>query len=387
MPLFTYKAIDVAGKTVVGRLDAINLFDLEQRLSRMELDLVAGAPASDMSRLLGRGRIKRQDLINFCFHLEQLTSSGVPLMEGLVDLRDSVENPRFRQVVSGLIESIEGDRGMNPLEGAERAHRPPLPVSNQGAAEGEQTGFQAGNKQLQRSRSSQRGWSGSPERRRRLDECQIGDRAGGAGEDCNRGGRPMPSREKRIRKASEGQRDREVHAEELRQGGHPRNGDQPGIHQGSPTDPVDGPHDQRHNRRLNRGQRRRHPRTVLPRFGKRADDVQRSVGALEVDAAIAIGIGVPYGVHVVNRFVEDLSRSTVADAVDRTLKATGVALAGSALTTLGAFVVLSFSGLPPMRTLGLLGGVGIAFALLAGVLVEPGALVLWARRRHDPSAA
>jgi type IV pilus assembly protein PilC len=111
--LFTYKAIDAGGKAVVGRLDAVNLFDLEQRLSRMELDLVAGAPASDMSRLLGGGKIKRQDLINFCFHLEQLASAGVPLVEGLVDLRDSVENPRFREVVSGLIESIQGGQSLS----------------------------------------------------------------------------------------------------------------------------------------------------------------------------------------------------------------------------------------------------------------------------------
>ena len=90
MPLFAYKAIDAGGKAVVGRLDAVNLFDLEQRLSRMELDLVAGSPASDMSRLFGGGQVKRQDLINFCFHLEQLATAGVPLVEGLADLRDSV---------------------------------------------------------------------------------------------------------------------------------------------------------------------------------------------------------------------------------------------------------------------------------------------------------
>ena len=98
---------------MVGRLDAVNLFDLEQRLSRMELDLVAGAPASDMSRMLGGGRVKRQDLINFCFHLEQLATAGVPLVEGLADLRDSVENPRFREVVSGLIEGIQGGSNLS----------------------------------------------------------------------------------------------------------------------------------------------------------------------------------------------------------------------------------------------------------------------------------
>ena len=112
MPLFTYKAIDARGKNVVGRVEAVNQFDLEQRLARMELDLVTGAPTRERSRLLGGG-VARQDLINFCFHLEQLSNAGVPMMEGLVDLRDSLENPRFREVVSGLIESIEGGRSLS----------------------------------------------------------------------------------------------------------------------------------------------------------------------------------------------------------------------------------------------------------------------------------
>src|SRR5688572_24249722 len=113
MPLFSYKAIDPQGKAVVGRLEAINLFDLEQRLQRMELDLVGGALASDMARLFGAGKVTRRDLINFCFHLEQLASAGVPLVEGLTDLRDSMENPRFREVVSGLIESIQGGQNLS----------------------------------------------------------------------------------------------------------------------------------------------------------------------------------------------------------------------------------------------------------------------------------
>jgi type IV pilus assembly protein PilC len=113
MPLFTYKAIDTRGKSVVGRVEAVNLFDLEQRLARMDLDLVTGAQTSQRTRLVGGGRIARQDLINFCFHLEQLANAGVPVIEGLVDLRESVENARFREVVSGLIESIEGGRSLS----------------------------------------------------------------------------------------------------------------------------------------------------------------------------------------------------------------------------------------------------------------------------------
>ena len=113
MPLFSYKAIDASGRNVLGRVDAVNLFDLEQRLARMGLDLVNGSPASQRSRLLGGNRIPRQDLINFCFHLEQLASAGVPLIDGLADLRESLEQPRFREVVSGLLEAIQGGRSLS----------------------------------------------------------------------------------------------------------------------------------------------------------------------------------------------------------------------------------------------------------------------------------
>ena len=113
MPLYTYKAIDAAGKNVIGRTEAVNPFDLEQRLLRMGLDLVYGAPTSQTAKLIGGARISRQDLINFCFHLEQLAGAGVPVVEGLVDLRESVENRRFREVISGLLESIEGGRNLS----------------------------------------------------------------------------------------------------------------------------------------------------------------------------------------------------------------------------------------------------------------------------------
>jgi type IV pilus assembly protein PilC len=112
MPLFSYRAVDAQGKNILGRVEAVNVFDLEQRLARMGLDLIVGAPSTQKARFIG-GRIARQDVINFCFHLEQLASAGVPVVEGLVDLSESVENPRFREVVSGLIESIEGGKNLS----------------------------------------------------------------------------------------------------------------------------------------------------------------------------------------------------------------------------------------------------------------------------------
>lgn len=111
MPLYAYKAMNPAGRMIFGQMDAINLVDLELRLKRMELDFINGDLIQHRS-LLG-GSVPRRELINFCFHLEQLTRAGVPILEGLGDLRDSLEHPRFREIISGMMESIEGGKTLS----------------------------------------------------------------------------------------------------------------------------------------------------------------------------------------------------------------------------------------------------------------------------------
>ncbi len=109
MALYNYKAVTDNGRMVQGRLDAINLLDLEMRLKRMELDFVNATPIANNS-VFNRTTITRPELITFCFHMEQLARAGVPIIESLADLRDSLENPRFREVIAGLGESIEGGK-------------------------------------------------------------------------------------------------------------------------------------------------------------------------------------------------------------------------------------------------------------------------------------
>ena len=108
MPLFQYKAIDASGKFISGSLDAGNASDLELRLEKMDMDLVTFKQKEPGADLFGRNKIGRRDLINFAFYLEQLTRAGVPILEGLADLRDGEENPTFRDIITGLIEAIEG---------------------------------------------------------------------------------------------------------------------------------------------------------------------------------------------------------------------------------------------------------------------------------------
>jgi len=109
---FIYQAIDPAGRRVRGEIEAGNMGDLEMRLKHMDFDLISGAPA-DPNLARHSRHVPRRDLINFCFHLEQLTSAGVPILEGLHDLREAIEHPTLRQVTAGLLESIEGGQTLS----------------------------------------------------------------------------------------------------------------------------------------------------------------------------------------------------------------------------------------------------------------------------------
>src|SRR4051812_26955033 len=139
MPSFQYKAIDKTGRTVRGGLDAVNEADLELRLRRMNLDLVTCKQVDrKASRLSGGGKIVRRDLINFCFDIEQMSRSGIPILEGLRDLRNSIENPRFREILTIMIEDMEGGKLLSQCMASHPEVFDKVFVSLVGA--GEQTG-------------------------------------------------------------------------------------------------------------------------------------------------------------------------------------------------------------------------------------------------------
>ncbi len=109
MALYSYRAINEQGKSSKGLQDAANVIDLEMRLKRGGLDLINAKVDSGRAGL-GRGKIKRPELITFFFNLEQLTRAGVPLLESLADLRDTMNDMHFREIIANLIEAIEGGK-------------------------------------------------------------------------------------------------------------------------------------------------------------------------------------------------------------------------------------------------------------------------------------
>jgi len=112
MTLYAYKAVNEHGKSIHGLQDAANLIDLELQLKRGKMDLV-NAREEGSSSLFGAKKIKRADLLNFFLNMEQLTQAGVPLLECLADLRDSAEDPKFREIIASMVEQIEGGKKLS----------------------------------------------------------------------------------------------------------------------------------------------------------------------------------------------------------------------------------------------------------------------------------
>lgn len=119
MEAWRYKAMDARGRVSRGRMEASNPGDLEARLGRLGLDLITFAPTRLHRGGFGRAPVRTSELVTFCFQLEQLLKAGVPMIEILVDLRDTVEERGFKAVLGALVEAIEGGQ---PLSEALSAH-------------------------------------------------------------------------------------------------------------------------------------------------------------------------------------------------------------------------------------------------------------------------
>ncbi|HEY9050683.1 MAG TPA: type II secretion system F family protein [Gammaproteobacteria bacterium] len=108
--MYKYKAMDTEGRLRYNSIEADNLLELEQRLGGMGLDLITCKEQKKSLFEFRSKKISRQDLINFSFLMQQLTKSGVTILDGLHDLKETVPPGRMQEVISGLIDEIKGGK-------------------------------------------------------------------------------------------------------------------------------------------------------------------------------------------------------------------------------------------------------------------------------------
>ncbi|RME04524.1 MAG: hypothetical protein D6805_02835 [Planctomycetota bacterium] len=106
-----------------------------------------------------------------------------------------------------------------------------------------------------------------------------------------------------------------------------------------------------------------------------------------VFAAVLIGLGIDFGIHIIERYSESICSSaeiTPHKAAKEAVVKTGIAITTSALTTSAAFFISAFSGFKGSFQLGILGGLGILICLAFMVTLLPGILVWIDQKRPLP---
>ena len=93
--------------------------------------------------------------------------------------------------------------------------------------------------------------------------------------------------------------------------------------------------------------------------------------------AISIGVGIDYSIHMTERFREEIKTFNNREiALKFSIQGTGIALAASAASSIGGFIIMAFAPMPMFSSYGLLTAAMIAMAFAASVLVLPSLLLI-----------
>ena len=107
MQEYAYRAVSNDGHQVRGQVHAINEQDLYRRLQERGLELIDWSDVKPGRSLgLGKQKVTTRDLIQLFVHLGHLDSAGVPLLEGVADVRDSTDNKRLRDVMAEIYRDV-----------------------------------------------------------------------------------------------------------------------------------------------------------------------------------------------------------------------------------------------------------------------------------------
>lgn len=110
MPIFSYQATNVSGKTVSGTITATDKATALALMSKQGLKPVSVEIQSSVkkgNKGFFKAKVKTSDLVLFTRQLSTMVSAGVPLLRSLTTMRDQVENPTLREVINDLIKDVQ----------------------------------------------------------------------------------------------------------------------------------------------------------------------------------------------------------------------------------------------------------------------------------------
>ncbi|CAK8162976.1 putative Type II secretion system F family protein [Candidatus Xenohaliotis californiensis] len=106
MPLYKYKAINSKSKVTYGKVRAVNLNDLREKLQNMNYQLLAANIKNEFSySSFGKG-FKEHHIIDIFVHLEKIMALNIPLLEGLYDVVAGTTSSKLKNIVNEVRNAV-----------------------------------------------------------------------------------------------------------------------------------------------------------------------------------------------------------------------------------------------------------------------------------------
>ena len=102
-----------------------------------------------------------------------------------------------------------------------------------------------------------------------------------------------------------------------------------------------------------------------------------------VAAAMIMGLGIDFGIHILHRFYELKEKMPREKALMNSLKENIAAVAAAAFTTSAGFLALLFGSLPAMKNFGIILSIGIISAMIATIVLLPAVIFLYDGSRDE----
>lgn len=109
---FRFRALAADGQLVLGETDAAGPEAVDALLALRGLELITASPARPVP-WRRQAHWPNRELIDLCFHLEQLCGAGVPLHEALDELSKASEHPTTKRTLAAVTTAIAGGQPLS----------------------------------------------------------------------------------------------------------------------------------------------------------------------------------------------------------------------------------------------------------------------------------
>ncbi len=119
MPVFEYKGLNKAGKTIKNTIDADNIKTARSRLKKDGIyvteivDKSKAMAAKSRGKKSTGGKVSIQDLANLTRQLSTLLKANIPLVDSLVAVAEQMENPVLRDTINDVKNQVNEGSTLN----------------------------------------------------------------------------------------------------------------------------------------------------------------------------------------------------------------------------------------------------------------------------------